>query len=48
MSPPGKKFNVVGSAGHGSTGPGLMVSQTGGAASFAQFAFALPSSPGCK
>src|ERR1700733_9569641 len=46
VSPHGKKFSVVGLAGHGSTGPGLMVSQTGGAASLAQFVFALPRSAG--
>ena len=44
--PGGKKFNVTGLAGHGSTGPGLMVSQTGGAASSAQLAFALSMSAG--
>src|SRR5580698_11047245 len=41
VSPHGKKFNVCGLAGQGSTGPGLMVSQTGGAASFAQFVLGL-------
>src|ERR1700759_1138244 len=39
VSPQGKKLRVRGSAGQGSTGPGLMVSHTGGAASLAQFAF---------
>src|SRR5580698_7691218 len=37
LSPQGKKFKVLGSTGQASTLPGLMVSQVGGAASFAQF-----------
>lgn len=44
--PKGKKFNLVGWVGHGSTGPGLIVSQAGGAANFAQFAFGLARSAG--
>src|SRR6516165_4604225 len=39
VSPHGKKFKVRGSVGQGSTGPGLIVNQTGGAASFMQFVF---------
>src|SRR5271169_2872846 len=41
VSPQGRKSNVCAFFGQGSTGPGLMVSQTGGAANFAQFAGAL-------
>jgi hypothetical protein len=41
VSPHGKKFNVEDWPGRDQPDPGLMVSQTGGAASFAQFAFGL-------
>src|SRR5450631_3791442 len=44
--PQGRKLSVVGSCGHGSTGPGDAVSQTGGLTSFAQFALALAKSEG--
>src|SRR4051812_20317400 len=44
--PHGRKFSVVGSCGHASTGPGEAVSHTGGLASFAQFALALAKSAG--